>query len=78
MPAFEGEAEIEESPKAEPEVPLESSGEPEAERQADELIITIPHTEYVKAGYFGMSSYTIYCLKTRVRRGMRVVEYKRV
>jgi len=64
LPIFEGEIEIEESVKE----PMESSGESEAEKQVDELIIIIPHTEYVKSGYFGMSSYTIYCLKARVRQ----------
>ena len=50
----------------EEEKPEEPLVEPIVEKQVDILNITIPHTEYVKSGYFGMSSYTIYCLKTSV------------
>lgn len=32
----------------------------------NDLNVVISHTEYVKSGYFGMSSYTIYCVESRV------------
>ena len=38
-----------------------------AEKQIDDLIVKIPTSEYVKSGYFGMKSYTIYKIETRVR-----------
>jgi len=34
--------------------------------QFNDLTVIISHAEYVKAGYFGMSSYTFYCVKTHV------------
>jgi hypothetical protein len=33
-----------------------------------DLIISVPQSEYVKAGYFGMKSYTIYKIESRVER----------
>ncbi len=40
--------------------------EPMSEKQSDDLAITIPSTEYIKSGYFGVSSYTIYRVETIV------------
>ena len=33
---------------------------------SNDLNVVISHTEYIKAGYFGMSSYTIYCVESTV------------
>ena len=46
--------------------PMSPPLEPMSEKQSDDLIVAIPHTEYVKSGYFGVSSYTIYRVETRV------------
>ena len=49
------------------EVKTESPHEEEVyAKQSDDLIVTVPSFEYVKSGYFGMSSYTIYRIETRV------------
>ena len=35
-----------------------------------DIAISVPESEYVKSGYFGMNSYTIYRIETKVIRGL--------
>ena len=67
LPKFEKEASPKKPQVINEEQIIEKKHDPIIEKQQDDLVVTIPLSEYVKAGYFGMQSYTIYEIETRVR-----------